>query len=126
MFKCYECSFTTNSRRKLESHIEIHTQESSDEDEETVDEFLNQEPPTAIDLEKDIIFRLRYLMKMEKEKDIRYISILKDMAKDYKSRWQTATKELEELKSCHSQMSQSPLCKVCSLNLSSEDSNKSP
>jgi hypothetical protein len=123
MFKCYECSFTTNSRRKLECHIDIHTQESSDEDEESVNEFLNQEPPTAIDLEKDIIFRLRYLMKMEKEKDIRYISILKDMAKDYKERWQNA---LEELKACHTQMSQNHLCKSCSLSLSSEDLNKSP
>jgi hypothetical protein len=35
-------------------------------------------------------------------------------------------KELEELKASHNQMSQNLLCKVCSQDLSSDDSNKSP
>jgi hypothetical protein len=45
---------------------------------------------------------------------------------EYKTENDSLKKELEELKACHNQMPQNPLCKCCSLNLSSSDSNKSP
>ena len=125
MYRCYECSFTTNSRMKIDGHNKIHNIDS-DSDEEDATEYLNREKEKIGKIEDDIIYNLRFLIQKEREKYVTALTILNAMSKDYKERWQTATKELEELKACHTQMSQSPLCKCCSQDLSSSDSNKSP
>jgi prefoldin subunit 5 len=110
---------------KIDGHNKIHNIDS-DSDEEDATEYLNREKEKIDRIEDDIIYNLRFLIHKEREKYVTALTILNAMSNDYKTRWETATKELEELKSCHTQMSQSPLCKVCSQDLSSVGSNKSP
>lgn len=129
MFKCTECNYKTRTRKLFEEHTKKHKKEEDDEELREAEEYLddiikNDEKkltPTQI-----LIRDMYETMIHEKEKDCALMEAMRTMARDYKEKWQRAIKELEELKACHTQMSQNHLCKVCSLSLSSDDSNKSP